>query len=71
MYIVAIAWLFTAVMLSLGQPSLVAGVLSFVFWGPLPLALLLWLVGTPGRHRNARRKRSAQAQANTDKDTAG
>lgn len=71
MYIVAIAWLFTAFMLSLGQTSIVAGVLSFLLWGPLPLALLLWLVGTPARQRHRAHRDDKDAQApNADRDHA-
>ena len=51
MYIVAIAWLYVALMMALTEASLVAGVLTFVFYGLLPCALLLWLVGTPQRRR--------------------
>lgn len=51
MYIVAIAWLFTALLLSIGQPSLIAALLTLLFWGILPLCLLLWLIGTPARLR--------------------
>lgn len=52
MYIVAIAWLFTSILLAISQPSLVAGLLTFCFWGLFPLALLLWLIGTPARMRS-------------------
>lgn len=51
MYIVAIAWLYVALMMALTEASIVAGVLTFIFYGLLPCALLLWLVGTPQRRR--------------------
>jgi hypothetical protein len=51
MYIVAIAWIFTATLIAIVQPSVIAGVLTFLFWGLLPLSLLLWLIGTPARLR--------------------
>lgn len=53
MYIVAIAWLYVALLMAATEPNLVAAVLSFVFYGLLPLMLLLWLVGTPARRRRA------------------
>ena len=52
MYIVAIAWLYVTILMAATETSLVAGILSFVFYGLAPLALLLWLMGTPQRRRN-------------------
>lgn len=51
MYIVAIAWLYVTLMMAATEPSLIAGVLTFVFYGLLPCGLLLWLIGTPQRRR--------------------
>ncbi len=53
-YIVAIAWLYVVLMMSLTERSIVAGVATFVFYGLAPLALVLWLMGTPQRRRNRR-----------------
>ena len=58
MYIVAIAWLYVVMLMALTEPSFVAGVSTFIFYGLLPLALLLWLVGTPQRRRNQRKRAS-------------
>jgi hypothetical protein len=52
MYIVAIAWLYVTLLMALTEPSLVGGVLTFVFYGVMPCALLLWVIGTPQRKRN-------------------
>lgn len=52
MYIIAIAWLYVTLMMALTEPTFVAGALTFVFYGLLPCALLLWLIGTPQRRRN-------------------
>jgi len=54
-YIVAIAWLYVVLLMALTEPSIIAGIASFVLYGLLPLALLLWLVGTPQRRRNRSR----------------
>lgn len=50
-YIVAIAWIYVVIMMSITETSITAGMLTFVFYGVLPLALLLWLMGTPVRRR--------------------
>lgn len=60
MYIVAIAWLYVTLMMALTEPNLVAGMLTFVFYGLLPCALLLWLIGTPQRRRNKLRVMAEQ-----------
>ncbi len=63
MYIIAIGWLWVALMMAISEQNIVAGILSFVFYGLLPCLLLLWLLGTP-----ARRRRQAQAEAAASQD---
>ena len=52
MYIVAIAWIYITFLMAATEPSITAGVLSFIFYGLLPCALFVWIVGTPQRKRN-------------------
>ncbi|WP_300337603.1 hypothetical protein [Accumulibacter sp.] len=54
MYIVAIGWLYVTVLMALTESSVVAGLLTLLFYGLLPTALLLWLFGGPVRRRRAR-----------------
>ena len=58
MYVIAIGWLYVTLLMAATEANLVAGVLSFVLYGAAPLALLLWLMGTPQRRR-ARLSREA------------
>ena len=67
MYIVAIGWIFVTLLMALTEPSLTAGVLSFGFYGLLPLALFLWLVGTPQRRRNQASAANPLSEALTGK----
>ncbi len=69
MHIVVIAWLYVTVLLALTASSVVAGILSFVFYGLLPIALLLWLFGGPVRRRAARL--SEERQTDSDEETRG
>jgi membrane protein implicated in regulation of membrane protease activity len=55
-YIVAIAWLYVTLLMAAAETSIVAGVLTFVFYGLAPLSLLLWLFGVPQRRRNRQRR---------------
>ena len=63
MYIVAIAWIYVTLLMAATEPTVVAGVLTFIFYGLLPLALLLWLFGTPQRRRVQARREAAESSA--------
>ena len=51
MHIVALAWLYVTVLMALTESNVVAGTLTLLFYGILPLALVLWLFGGPARRR--------------------
>ena len=68
MYIIAIGWIYVVLLMSFTEDSIVAGLATFLFYGLLPLALLLYLLGTPQRRRN-RRKRDADPKAAGDDGT--
>ncbi len=55
MYLIAIAWLYVTLLMALTEKHLVAGLLTFVFYGLVPIALLLWLFGHSARRRRAKR----------------
>ncbi|MDX9700137.1 MAG: hypothetical protein RBT55_11220 [Rhodocyclaceae bacterium] len=51
MYLIAIAWLYVAILAAASETSAVGAVLTLIFYGIAPLALFLWLFGTPARRR--------------------
>lgn len=53
MVIVAIAWLYVALMMAITETSVVAGVMTLLFYGVIPVAILWYLAGS--RARRARR----------------
>jgi biotin transporter BioY len=55
MYIIAIGWLWVAFMMAITEPSIVSGLLTFLFYGLLPCSLLMYLLGTPGRRRRQKK----------------
>ena len=60
LHLVAAAWMFVVLLMSAAeatspQGSVLAAVLMLVFYGLLPLALLMYLLGTPMRRRAKRR----------------
>jgi len=52
-YIVAIGWLFVIMMMAITSTSFLSGVATLLCYGILPLAMFLWIVGTPQRRRRA------------------
>ncbi|KRB70461.1 hypothetical protein [Noviherbaspirillum sp. Root189] len=51
MYIVAIAWIYVVLMMSITEHSVVAGVMTFLLYGVLPLLIILYLMDAPRRKR--------------------
>jgi hypothetical protein len=49
MYIIAIAWLYVTVLMAATEKTVVAGIFTFIFYGLLPCAILLWVLGV--KHR--------------------
>lgn len=69
MYLIAIGWMYVVLMVSVANPNPVGGVLTFIFGGLGPLALFLWIFGTPARRR-AKARREAEQAASDDRPEA-
>ena len=67
MYIIAIAWIYVTLLMALTETNVTAGILTFLLYGLAPLALLLWLLGTPAR-RGRLRKAEALDQMVRDRN---
>jgi hypothetical protein len=68
MYLVAIAWLYVALMMSVAeatstQGSVLGAVFTFLLYGLGPVGLVLYLLGTPARRAARRRAEAAAMQA--------
>lgn len=66
MYLVAIAWLYVTVMMAVAEAaapngSWLGAFFTFALYGVLPLSIVLYILGTPGRKRRLRAAREAQA----------
>ncbi len=69
MYIIALGWIYVVFMMSITEETPVAGVMTFLFYGVLPVSIILYLMGTPKRKRNrAAREKSQAEQAPTAKE---
>jgi mannose/fructose/N-acetylgalactosamine-specific phosphotransferase system component IID len=67
MYIVAIAWMFVVTLMAVVEAvasngSLLGAIITFVFYGILPLGLVLYLLGTPLRMRHNKAKEAAEKE---------
>jgi len=65
-YLVAIGWMYVVLMMTVAEAlapngSLLGALITFVLYGVLPLALVLYLIGTPARRRALRAKESSSA----------
>lgn len=59
MYIVAIGWMYVVTLMAATETNLVAGIVTFLFYGALPCSVLVYLMGTKSR----RLKRQAKEEA--------
>lgn len=65
MWIVAIAWMYVAVMMAMAEATasngtILGAIVTFIFYGVLPAALVMYLLSTPARRRA---RLAAEAQA--------
>lgn len=64
MYLIAIAWIYVVLMMAVAealssQGTVLGAVITFVLYGVLPLALVMYILGTPMRRRRRRATESA------------
>jgi membrane protein implicated in regulation of membrane protease activity len=76
LYLVAIGWTYVVLMMSVAEAlapngSLLGAAITFVFYGALPLALVLYLLGTPARRRALRATQASAAQPDSGSHATG
>ena len=65
MYIVPIAWLYVALMMSVAEATnsngtVLGAIVTFVLYGLLPMGLMLYIMGTPARKRALRARQELE-----------
>jgi len=75
MYLVAIGWIYVVLMVALVEAlssngTVIGAVFTFLLWGVLPLAIVLYLLGTPARRRQ-RLAQPADGSGALDPDGSG
>jgi hypothetical protein len=68
MYLIAIAWMYVVVMMSVAEATapngtVLGALVTLVLYGVLPCAILMYLMGTPLRRKAIRAKEKAQLEA--------
>lgn len=59
--IIVIGWLYVTILVAANEPTVIAGIISFLFYGALPCGLLLYFAGSKIR-RQRRRYREMMAE---------
>jgi hypothetical protein len=67
MYLVAIAWMYVVVMMSVAEATapngtVLGAIITFLFYGVLPCVILVYLMGTPMRNRARRAREAAELE---------
>ncbi len=68
MHLIAVAWIYVVLMMAVAealsrQGSVLGAIVTFVLYGLLPLGIVLYIAGTPGRKRARRAAEQAIKQA--------
>ncbi len=68
MYLVAIAWMYVVVMMSVAEATapngtVLGAVVTFMLYGVLPCVILMYLIGTPMRRKAIRAREKAELEA--------
>jgi mannose/fructose/N-acetylgalactosamine-specific phosphotransferase system component IID len=68
MYIVAIAWMYVALMMAVAEATntngtVLGAIVTFILYGLLPVALVVYLMRSPGRKRAIKAKEAQEAES--------
>jgi hypothetical protein len=64
MLIVDVAWIYVVVLMAFTEPTVVAGLMTFLLYCVLPLGILFYLTGSGRRKRARAAREDAARQAN-------
>ena len=70
MHVVLVAWLYVALMVAATEPNLVGSVMSFLFYGLLPVAIIAY-IGTTGQRKKRRLLKQAEGEAGDQPTSVG
>lgn len=62
MHIAAVGWIYVVLMMAITEDSAVAGIMTFLFYGVLPVTIISYLTGS-GNRRRRRAQEAAERRA--------
>ena len=76
MYIIPIAWIYVALMMSVAEATnsngtILGAVVTFLLYGVCPVALIMYFIGTPARKRAIRAREAQEAHDSASEPDAG
>ena len=76
MYLIVIAWMYVALMMAVAEAthangSMLGAILTFLMYGVGPVALVVYLMGHPGRRRARLAREAEEAAASRQPDGGG
>ncbi len=69
MYIIAIAWIYVVFMMAITETTAIAGIMTFLLYGVLPVSIIVYVMGT-GRRKRKRRAQEIQRQEELKQEAA-
>jgi hypothetical protein len=68
MYLVPIAWLYVTLMMAVVEAAspngtLLGGIVTFTLYGAVPISIVLYIMGAPGRRRGIKAREQAELAA--------
>jgi len=67
MHIAAVGWTYVVLMMAITEESVIAAIMTFLFYGVLPVSIIVYLTGTGNRKR---RRQQEQLQAMQERQQA-
>jgi TRAP-type C4-dicarboxylate transport system permease small subunit len=67
--IIVIGWLYVTVLVAANEPTVISGIISFLFYGALPCGLLLYFAGSRVRRERRRFKEMMAKKNRQDAET--
>jgi membrane protein implicated in regulation of membrane protease activity len=71
MLLTTVGWVYVVLLMSLSETSFVAGIMTFLLYGVLPLSIILYIFDAPRRRRKREQQERARHEQTTRKSEQG
>lgn len=66
LYLIAIAWIYVVLLMAFAESSVLAGIMTFIFYCVIPLGLVLYILSSPARKRQIKAAEQARLKQQQD-----